>query len=85
MDRGLLPVPRGLMRVATAMTGREALFQRLFEPLVIADDETRESLGWTPALAQANAIDEVIAWWRSQSMIAGGRRGLSPRWRWPRV
>ncbi len=61
----LLPVPRGLMRAATHMTGREALFQRLFEPLVIADDETRESLGWTPALAQANAIDEVIAWWRT--------------------
>jgi nucleoside-diphosphate-sugar epimerase len=61
----LLPVPRGLMRAATHITGREALFQRLFEPLVIADDETRESLGWTPALAQANAIDEVIAWWRT--------------------
>ena len=61
----LVPVPRRLMRAATAITGREALFQRLFEPLVIADDETRQSLGWTPALAQASAIDEVIAWWRA--------------------
>jgi len=62
----LVSVPRGMMRVATAISGREALFQRLFEPLVIADDETRQALGWTPALPQASAIDEVIKWWRSR-------------------
>ena len=62
----LVSVPRGLIRVAASVSGREALFQRLFEPLVIADDETRKALDWTPALAQSNAIDEVITWWRSQ-------------------
>jgi nucleoside-diphosphate-sugar epimerase len=62
----LVPVPRRLMRMATSISGREALFQRLFEPLVIADDQTRTALGWTPALPQSNAIDEVIDWWRSK-------------------
>lgn len=62
----LVSVPRRLMRLASAVSGREALFQRLFEPLVIADDETREALGWTPALPQSSAIEEVITWWRSQ-------------------
>jgi len=62
----LVSVPRGIVRFATALAGRRASFERLFEPLVIADDETRQALGWTPALPQANAIDEVIQWWRTQ-------------------
>jgi len=62
----LVSVPRGIVRFATAVAGRKAAFERLFQPLVIADDETRQALGWTPALPQANAIDEVIQWWRTQ-------------------
>ena len=62
----LVAVPRGIVRFATALTGRKASFQRLFEPLVIEDAETRQALGWTPPLQQANAIDEVIRWWRTQ-------------------
>jgi UDP-glucose 4-epimerase len=62
----LVPVPRGIVRFATAVTGRQASFQRLFEPLVIADEETRQALGWTPPQPRANAIDEVIQWWRAQ-------------------
>ncbi|HET6472098.1 MAG TPA: NAD-dependent epimerase/dehydratase family protein [Pseudomonadales bacterium] len=62
----LVPVPRGIVRFASALTGRKASFQRLFEPLVIEDEETRQVLGWVPPLQQANAIDEVIRWWRTQ-------------------
>ena len=62
----LVPVPRVLMRVAAAMTGREALYERLFQPLVVDDDETRQALGWTPPHSRGGAIDEVSRWWRTQ-------------------
>ncbi len=62
----LVSVPRGLIRTVTTLSGRQAIFQRLFEPLVVADEQTRAAFGWAPALSQSNAIDEVIGWWRSQ-------------------
>ncbi len=62
----LLSVPRVLMRAAAAMTGRKALYERLFEPLVVDDDETRQALHWTPPQSRGCAIEEVSRWWQTQ-------------------
>ena len=62
----LVPVPRGVMRLVSRAGGREALYQRLFEPLVVSDETTRTDLNWLPPVSQAAAIEEVATWWRSQ-------------------
>jgi nucleoside-diphosphate-sugar epimerase len=62
----LVPVPRILMRAAAAMTGRRAVYERLFEPLVVDDDETRQALDWSPPQSRGCAIEEVSRWWQAQ-------------------
>ncbi len=62
----LVSIPRALIRTATTISGRQAMFERLFEPLVVDDTQTRTVLAWAPALSQSDAIDEVVGWWRSR-------------------
>jgi len=62
----LIAVPRVVMRAAAFVTGRDAVYQRLFEPLVIDDDETRQVLNWAPPLSRSCAIEEVVRWWRTK-------------------
>jgi len=62
----LFVVPRVVMRAAAVVTGSEAVYQRLFEPLVIDDDETRQALNWAPPLSRSCAVEEVVRWWRTK-------------------
>ena len=62
----LIGVPRVVMRTAAAVTGRDAVYQRLFEPLVVDDDDTRKALNWTPSISRNCAVEEVVRWWQTQ-------------------
>ena len=62
----LIVVPRVVMRAAAMVTGSDAVYQRLFEPLLIDDDETRQALSWAPPLSRICAVDEVVRWWRTK-------------------
>ncbi|MCX7065031.1 MAG: hypothetical protein NT024_10860, partial [Proteobacteria bacterium] len=62
----LIVVPRVVMRAAAMVTGSDEVYQRLFEPLLIDDDETRQALNWAPPLSRICAVDEVVRWWRTK-------------------
>lgn len=62
----LIAIPRVVMRASLVVTGRDAMYEQLFEPLVVDDEETRQVLNWTPPLSRNCAVEEVIRWWRTK-------------------
>jgi hypothetical protein len=60
----LLPVPAGVMRLVLQLSGREAYYQRLFEPLQLDTAGSSRALGWAPRHTSENALALTMAWWR---------------------
>ena len=60
----LLPVPAGVMRLILLWSGREAYYQRLFEPLQLDIAGSSRALGWVPRHTSENSLALTMAWWR---------------------
>jgi len=56
---GLVAVPEPLLRIALRMSGREELYRRLAEPLVV-DPSRMLQMGWTPDVLTREALATVV-------------------------
>jgi len=56
---GLVAVPEPLLRIALRMSGREELYRRLAEPLVV-DPSRMLQMGWTPDVLTREALAAVV-------------------------
>ena len=56
----LLPVPAAPMRGTARLLGRTAMAEGLFGDLVVDAAETREVLGWTPPVPQAEGVARAV-------------------------
>ena len=63
----LMSVPQVLCMGVARVLGQQSNAMRLFAPLSVDIGQTSELLGWQPKQTQAQAIDKVVAWYRSQS------------------
>lgn len=52
------------VRRVLALAGRAGIHQRLFEPLQVDIEATRQRLGWSPPVAAADALQETVDWFR---------------------
>ena len=62
----LFGVPESLMRVGTSILGRSSDVDRLFAPLRLDIEDTCNLLNWQPAIAQSDAIRDVVTWYQKQ-------------------
>lgn len=65
LPRRQFSVPPPLARGALTLGGRGALYQRLFEPLQVDMRGTSTQLGWLPATARSDALQETVTWFRT--------------------
>jgi UDP-glucose 4-epimerase len=63
----LVPVPVSLLKLAGALTGMRAEIGRLVDSLAVDIADTRERLGWTPAVSPSAGIAQTVAWYRSRA------------------
>lgn len=66
----LLPVPQNVIEVLGRLSGRAQIAQRLCESLHVDCSETRERLGWRPAIDVDEGLARTAAWFRGTQ---GGR------------
>jgi len=64
----LVAVPVPLLKLAGALTGMRAEIGRLVDSLAIDIADTRERLGWTPAVSPSAGIAQTVAWYRSLAL-----------------
>lgn len=57
----LFPAPVGMMRLAGALTGKQAQVNSLLGSLEVDASETRERLAWTPTLRIEPALAETVS------------------------
>jgi nucleoside-diphosphate-sugar epimerase len=57
----LLPVPKVMMQMGAYVTGRTAMYERLFQPLLVSDDATRSLFGWQPAHTLDQSLQDLVA------------------------
>lgn len=60
----IFPVPKVMLRLAGAMTGRSDEIQRLIGDLEIDDKETCDVLQWSPPVNMEETLRETAAWWK---------------------
>jgi UDP-glucose 4-epimerase len=58
----LFPVPRGLLRLAGAITGKTRAISTLLSDLQVDDEKIRRQLEWTPSLNMLQGLEETAAW-----------------------
>ncbi|HEX7034728.1 MAG TPA: NAD-dependent epimerase/dehydratase family protein [Pseudomonadales bacterium] len=58
-------VPPAWIRRALVLAGQGRIAQRLFEPLQVDIEATRQRLGWSPPVTVAEALREMAEWFRS--------------------
>lgn len=58
----LFAVPSTLLRLAAAAAGRDAVYERLFEPLQVDQSDTRRRLGWEPDCCPSAQLRETVTW-----------------------
>ncbi|MEQ8859212.1 MAG: NAD-dependent epimerase/dehydratase family protein [Pseudomonadales bacterium] len=63
--RRQVAVPASWLRAAARAVRREALYQRLFEPLRLDTSATRGALGWSPPRPAGEALMETVTWFRT--------------------
>ncbi len=56
----LLPVPRFMMRAGAVVTGRQAMYERLFQPLRVSDAASREQFGWQPRFPLEQSLQDLV-------------------------
>lgn len=61
----LIALSPGLIRTALRWTGRGALFDSLFAPLVLDTADSEARLQWRPTVATALQLEETLSWYRS--------------------
>ena len=60
----LVSVPKVMLSLVGALSGRSAEIQRLIGDLEIDDRETRDVLQWSPAANIDDNLRETAAWWK---------------------
>jgi UDP-glucose 4-epimerase len=68
----LLPVPVGLLQLLGRLSGREAQAAQLCGSLALDTAQTRQKLGWSPAVSVDEGLQRTVNWY-----LAQGRRGAS--------
>lgn len=61
----LIPVPRGLMALGAALTGKRAVFDRLAGTLTVDDSPIRKKLGWRPPHDLASGLRTTAEWFKA--------------------
>ena len=61
----MLPVPLGLLRLVSRVTGRAAEIERLTGDLEIDDRATRAALDWQPPITMAQALANTASWFKA--------------------
>ena len=64
MASRLFHVPRPWVRAGCRLTGRGTAYTRLFEPLRMSIEETRERLGWAPPRRVEETLADTVTWLR---------------------
>lgn len=59
----LLPFPPAMLRLATRITGREGIYERLCSSLQIDTGKTHELLGWTAPLSVDEELARTASWY----------------------
>lgn len=62
----LLPCPPGLLGAAARAVGASARARQLLGSLVVDDRKIRERLGWRPARAMTEGLEEAARWYRDE-------------------
>ena len=58
----LFPAPRGVLRLAGAITGKTQAISTLLSDLQVDDEKIRRQLRWTPSLNMLQGLKETAAW-----------------------
>jgi len=61
----LFAMPPGVLRLMANIAGRENLYRRLCDSLVIDMSATQESLGWEPPYALKESLAKMVNAWHS--------------------
>jgi len=64
--RRLVDMPPRLMRSLLGLSGRQAVYERLFLPLQIDRCASMRRLGWVPPFTTDEQLEETLAWFRSR-------------------
>lgn len=59
-------LPPTMLRLALALTGRSAIYQRLFWPLELDTADSERRLQWQPTLSTSAQLQETVAWFCNQ-------------------
>lgn len=60
----LLPVPAGLLRLGSRLTGRGAVYDRIAGSLVVDDGAFRRAVGWQPPFDLAAGLHATAEWFK---------------------
>jgi nucleoside-diphosphate-sugar epimerase len=59
----IIPVPRGILRLAATLTGRMAAFDRVTGDLEIDSSEITRATGWVPKVTFPEALAQTCEWY----------------------
>lgn len=62
----LWPISANFAKMLARRFGREALANRLFEPLCVDDNRSRSLLNWSPPFSQTEQLQQVQLWYQQQ-------------------